>query len=629
MCGIVGVVDFSGARPDPETLQGAAALLARRGPDDAGWWGDECTGLAHRRLSILDTTAAGHQPMLSHDQRYVVVYNGEIYNFAALRDEIGADWPWCGHSDTEVLLAAYQRWGADCVHRFQGMFAFAIWDRQVKSLFAARDRFGVKPFYYAERNGALLFASRPRAIFALQPRLARIIDVQALRFQLEGGYIPAPYSFYRDIRKLGAGCRLFFDNRGLRSEHYWSPGSIATLPHEKPETKLLEELDALVVEAVRARMVSDVPLGVALSGGIDSSLVAAVMTRQSGAVLKSFTIGFAETGFDESSHAAAVAKFLGTDHHVEILRADDLLSLLPEFFREFDEPFFDSSAFPAMALYRLARRHVSVVVGGDGGDEIFGGYHYYRIVRALMPWYRLPLALRVSLSGLGRRLVSHHSMRLLTTAAACQDIVAAFAFMRSIAKDFPAVLDMDIDRQTIGMEALFRNAAGAFSVRLSPVELAMRLDMQHVLPEDYLQKLDLSSMAYSVEAREPLLDHHLAEWGMKLPLACKIRGRSNKYLLRQLAYRYLPREILDRPKQGFVVPIDQWLRTRLKDWAASLLHDRNLFARLPLNQRVLLDLFELHQSGKRNVHPLLWSALMALEYCRREQVGEVGDEDCH
>ena len=628
MCGIAGAVNFNGARPNQETLLGAAALLARRGPDDAGWWGDESAGLAHRRLSILDTSAAGHQPMLSHDQRYVVVFNGEIYNFVALRGELGAAWQWRSHSDTEVLLAAYQQWGADCVHRFQGMFAFAIWDRQAHTLFAARDRFGVKPFYYAERNGEFLFASRPRALFALQPAITRSIDVQALRFHLEGGYIPAPYSFYRDIRKLGAGCRLFFDCHGLRSEHYWSPGTIATSRQEKTEAELLEELDVLVRAAVRARMVSDVPFGIALSGGIDSSLVAAVMASQSSGPLKSFTIGFAETEFDESPHAAAVAKFLGTDHHTEILRADDLLALLPEFFREFDEPFFDSSAFPSMALYRLAKRHVSVVVGGDGGDEIFGGYHYYRLVHALAPWYRLPLWLRSSLSRLGR-LSSGHSMRLLAAAAARPDLVSAFAFMRSIAKDFPSVLTAEANRQTVSMETLFQHAVASFSAKLSPVERSMRLDMQHVLPEDYLQKLDLSSMAFSVEAREPLLDHHLAEWGMQLPLSWKIHGHSNKYLLRQLAYRYLPREMLDRPKQGFVVPIDQWLRTQLKDWASSLLHDRDLFARVPLDQQALLGLFELHQSRKRNVHPLLWSALMTLEFCRREQDGEVSDAGRH
>ena len=615
MCGIVGMVDFRG-RADPDTLRAAASTLQKRGPDDAGVWAEEIAGLGHRRLAIIDITPAGHQPMATPDGRYLIVFNGEIYNFADLRRELTTEGqPWRSNSDTEVILAAYAKWGVDCLARFHGMFALAIWDRQRKELFAARDRMGVKPFYYHHSHACFAFASRPRAVFVLKPALSPAIDEQALRFYLESGYVPAPLSIHREIRKLAPAHYLLVNADGIQVQRYWDFRAIAPEPSwlARSEPELLDELDELVSKSVRSRMVSDVPLGAFLSGGIDSSLVVALMAKHSAAPVKTFTIGFAENAYDESAHAEAVARHLKTEHHCERLRVDDLLALMPAFGEEFDEPFFDSSAFPVMAVSRLARRHVTVSLSGDGGDELFGGYHYYRIAEKLGAAFRLPDAVRGTIATLVGCL-PRHQFKLLAGALRQPDPVAAFAFARGIAKDYPQVLAADVAGRTRSMLDLFSDAAASFAPGLRPAEQGMRLDMLHTLPEDYLQKVDLASMAFSLESRDPLLDQDLVEWAMKLPLSWKLRGGQNKYLLRKLAYRHIPQPLIDRPKQGFAVPIDAWLRGPLRSWALERLNDSALFSRIPVEQGKALQLFRLHESGKRNVHPLLWAILMLLDF---------------
>ena len=620
MCGIVGVVDFK-AGADPVTVRRAADTLQKRGPDDSGVWTEGGTGLGHRRLSVIDISAAGHQPMVSRDERYVIVFNGEIYNFLELRRELDAGAaPWQSQTDTEVILAAYHQWGADCVKRFHGMFAFAIWDRQRKELYAARDRMGVKPLYYHQSAGSIAFASRPRALFVLQPALSRDIDEQALRLYLESGYVPAPHSIHRDVRKLAPAHYLLATAHGVKLERYWDFRAITpeTSWAQRAEPDLLDELDGIVTRSVRSRMISDVPLGAFLSGGIDSSLVVALMAKHSTAPVKTFTIGFDEAGYDESPHALAVARHLGTEHYCEQLRVNDLLDLMPVFAAEFDEPFFDSSAFPAMAVSRVARKHVTVSLSGDGGDELFGGYHYYLIAERLSALFGLPDAVRGAAAALAGALPQHR-LKLLAGALRQRDPVAAFAFARSIAKDYPQVLAPAVVQRTQSIYDLFAYSAASLAPGLSTGEQAMRLDMLHTLPDDYLQKVDLASMAFSLESRDPLLDQDLVEWAMKLPLAWKMRGSQGKYLLRKLAYRYVPQSILDRPKQGFAVPIDAWLRGPLKSWALERLNDRDLFAGVPLAQDKALALFRLHESGKRNVHPLLWAILMFLDFMAQQR----------
>jgi asparagine synthase (glutamine-hydrolysing) len=616
MCGIAGLVNFRGGI-SPEVVSAASDLLRARGPDDAGVWAKDGAGFGHRRLSIIDLSSAAHQPMVSADGRYVIVFNGEIYNFSEIRRELGEDsYPWGSRSDTEVILVAYIRWGPSFLLRLRGMFAFAIWDCNKRSVFAARDRMGVKPFYYHHSLGRLFaFASRPRAVMALDPGIPDEIDLQALRYFLEIGYIPAPHSYSSGIKKLPPGHFLIVDSRGMRLEKYWDFSTIEPNPTwaKRKLEDLLDELDEVVSESVRLRLVSDVPLGAFLSGGIDSSLVVAMMRRHSASPVETFTIGFQEKAYDESAHAKKVADHLGVRHHVEHLRTDDLLDLMPTFLSEYDEPFFDSSAFPTMAVSRLARRFVTVSLSGDGGDELFGGYHYYRIAQALDPFFRLPRPVRAACAKLVG-IFPTHRLRLLGAALKQESGAAAFAFSRSIAKDFGGVLGPEAMKATSSLRELFATAAARFPQGLSGAESAMRLDGLYTLPDEYLQKVDVASMAFSLEAREPMLDHRLVEWTMRLPLCLKLRGWVRKFLLRQLAYRYVPRKLLDRPKQGFGVPIDAWLRGSLRSWALERLNDKALFDDLPLDQAKTLELFALHESGARNVHPLLWAILVLIEF---------------
>lgn len=620
MCGIVGLINLLEC-VNPGLVREAANLLYKRGPDDTGIWAETNVGLGHRRLAILDLTPAGHQPMASPDGRYMIVFNGEIYNFMELRHQLGAsDSNWRSDSDTEVVLAAYAKWGVDCVKHFHGMFAFSIWDRRDKVLFAARDRMGVKPFYYHHSPNCLVFASRPRALWSLNRDFSSGIDEQALRFYLESGYVPAPYSIHRDIRKLPPAHYLLFGDKGLRIERYWDFRDITPEQswEKRGEEDLLDELDDIVSRVVRSRMISDVPLGAFLSGGIDSSLVVAMMAKHSSLPVKTFTIGFDEKNYDESAHARAASEYLGTEHYCEHLKVDDLLQLIPIFQEEYDEPFFDSSAFPTMAVSRLARQHVTVSLSGDGGDELFGGYHYYRIAQQLGPFFKFPKVWRnfaASLTGM----FPQHQLKLLSGALRQNDLAGAFAFARSIAKDFDGVMFPDVMGRTQGIHGLFSDASKAFPPGLHASEQGMRLDALFTLSDDYLQKVDVASMAFSLESREPLLDQELVEWGMRLPLKWKLRGATNKYLLRKLAYRYVPRDILDRPKQGFAVPIDKWLRGPLKEWAMERIESRELFEDIPLDQFKVRALFDLHLSGRRNVHPLLWAILMFLDFTAKQQ----------
>jgi asparagine synthase (glutamine-hydrolysing) len=557
--------------------------------------------------------------------RYVIVYNGEIYNFKDLREELGRDDnSWVSDSDTEVILAAYAAWGAGCVKRLNGMFAFAIWDRAEKVFFAARDRMGIKPFYYHASPRGFVFASRPRAIFALQPALSRSIDEQALRYHLECGYIPAPYSIHQEIRKLPPAHYLTAGTDGVRITRYWDSREI--VPDEALTRRnvedLVDELDGLLSDIVREHMVSDVPVGAFLSGGIDSSLVAAMMSKNSSKPVRTFTIGFQEKQNDESGYASDIAAHLGTQHECEHMRIDDLLELLPLYHQEFDEPFYDSSAIATMAVSRLARRHVSVALSGDGGDELFGGYHYYQIAQRLRTFYRLPSPMRGFMASCVGMLPGHRP-RLLSEAMRQKNSVASFSFTRSIAKDYQSVLNSDVLGRTQGIYDLFAAEAASYPGGLSPAEQGMRLDAAFTLPDDYLQKIDVSSMAFSLESRVPLLDHRLVEWAARLPLALKMRGCTNKYLLRRLAYRHVPRRLLDRPKMGFCIPLDRWMRGSLKAWAEERLADRALTSDLPLNWSVISDLWKLHQSGRRNAYPILWATIMLLEYVRHAERGVI------
>jgi asparagine synthase (glutamine-hydrolysing) len=618
MCGIAGQVNACGAYVDSGQLIAAINALEPRGPDGSGVWTERGVGLAHRRLAIIDTSDASAQPMHSSCGRFVMTYNGEVYNFRELREQIAAvrPWQWRSEGDTETVLAAYVTWGAACLQLLRGMFAFAIWDRESRQLFLARDRLGVKPLYYYAAGGRLLFASRPRAI-VVQTERSLPLDPAALRLYLDCGFIPSPLSYSTGLAKLQPGHYLEWSECTLRVSRYWQVPHFDVDTRELDEADLLDLLQQRIEDSVRLRLVSDVPVGVFLSGGIDSAVVAAVMSRTACGPIRSFTIGFREPEFDESAAARAVASHLGTRHHEDILSVQDLLGLVPAFVAAFDEPFADSSAIPMLALARLTRREVKVALSGDGGDELFGGYHYYRILAGLQRAYSVPQPIR-RVTGAAIRLLPSHASALLSSAIAQPDWIAGFAFMRSIRKDFGSVLLPDAEAAGIGIEKLYRDRLGG-ERPMDPVAGASYIDCGITLPDDYLQKVDVASMSFSVEAREPLLDHELVEWSMRLPTEWKLRGGTLKYLLRKLAYRFVPRGLLQGPKRGFRVPLDQWFRYELRDWARERIEARELYARVPLDIDAVRRLFNLHLSGRRNVAPLIWAVLVLLEFVSRER----------
>jgi asparagine synthase (glutamine-hydrolysing) len=616
MCGLAGIVAWNG-RPegDDGAMGRALAAMQARGPDGSGVWRDRLCELGHLRLAVIDLSTKASQPMRSDCGRYMIVFNGEIYNFAEVKAEIGADYPWQSASDTEVILAAYVRWGTACLARFRGMFAIAIWDSELAELFVARDRLGVKPLYFHAGEGVFAFASRPRALYHLLPNLSRQFDRQAIRYYLEAGYIPAPYSCHEAIRKLEPGHFLRVNAQGLSKQCYWSLDAIAPDPalESASEEALLDQLDALIDDSVRLRLVSNVPVGAFLSGGIDSSLVAAYMRKHASGPVKTYTVSFEDPQYDESVHAQAVADHLHTEHLCEQMSPASLLALMPTYLAEYDEPFFDYSAFPVMAVSRLARRHVTVSLSGDGGDEAFGGYHYYRIAQALSTLQRFPRLLRLGVAALVG-LLPGHKMRLLGSALKARDETSTFAFMRSVIKDFQQVLSPALREGTASLASLFAARRAAMPAGLSAAEAAMRLDLAFTLPDDYLQKVDVGSMAFSLEAREPLLDHPILEWAARLPLKWKLRGGINKYLLRQLAYRYVPKAILDRPKMGFGVPMGNWLRGPLLPWAQALLTDTPAMEALGLDAGAVRQLWDDHQRQAVQAQSCLWSILVLLQF---------------
>jgi asparagine synthase (glutamine-hydrolysing) len=615
MCGILGLFNSNGVPRRSEAFEAALDRLKLRGPDDSGLWQDECVLLGHRRLAIVDVSPTGHQPMATSDGRYVVVFNGEIYNHRELRPRLPRT-DWRGTSDTETLLEAYRTWGVDCLRHFNGMFAFGIWDRSERTLFVARDRMGVKPLYYFDHRG-FGFASRPGALRLLLGEDDFSIDPEALSAYLELGYIPGMLSFQRGVRKLPPGHYLLASARGVRQVRYWDFRSIKPDPavSRRSEDDLVEELDTLIRDAVKIRLMSDVPLGTFLSGGVDSALVVAGMKAAGVAHPKAFTIAFNEQSFDEGPAAAQAASLLGVDHIHETLDVNSLLELLPLYIQEYDEPFADSSAFPTMAVARLARRHVTVALSGDGADELFGGYHYYPLIDRMAPMLGWSPARR-QWAGTVLRTLPWHRTKLLAGALQCRDAVTLFRFLRSVGKDYAPLVSGDVLQSVAPSESLFEQWAVAFAPDLAASETAMRLDAGLTLPELFLQKVDVATMAFSLEARCPMTDYRLVEWAMRLPLRFKIREGRTKYLLRKVLARYLPDECVHRPKMGFALPLGPWLRGPLREWARDLIYDEQLMSRIPLDRRNVHELFRQHTSGERQVYPLLWSLLTLLCFVR-------------
>ena len=622
MCGILGIVDLNVPR-HVRNLNEASLLLKERGPDDCGVWNDESCALGHRRLSIIDLSNAGHQPMVSSNERYVCVFNGEIYNYNIIKKKLLAEtqnYKFKSNSDTEVLLESWCLWQERLLPMLDGMFVFAIWDKIEKTLHVARDRMGEKPLYYHFDGNLFAFASRPSAIFKLLPGLSKKYSSQGIRYFIESGYVPAPFSIHDKLKKLPAAKYLKFKNGKIDIHKYWSIDDVHPEYEwlNRKEDDLISELDVILNESVSKRMVSDVPLGAFLSGGIDSSLVVAIMSHLKNNPIKTFTIGFDEKNYDESIHASNVAKILDTDHYCKNLKVKNLQSLIPHFFKFFDEPFFDSAAFPTLAVSKLAKEHVTVCLTGDGGDELFGGYHYYNIMKNIEKLNNFPTILKSTITNV-ISILPFHQLKLLSTALQLSGPAEIFAFIRGISKDFESVFEREFLDQTFGLKDLFSNETMLLPNSLTYSEISMRLDSKYTLNDDYLQKTDVASMSYSLESRTPFLSPELIEWSCKLPEKFKVRGKNNKYLLRKLLYRYVPKTIVDRPKRGFGVPIDYWLRHDLKNWALEIINDTTSYNGLPIMKDKVLNLFKIHQKGVRNVHPLLWAILMLLQFNQRQQ----------
>lgn len=638
MCGIAGFWSFDPPRGDPEaTLRRMALALRHRGPDDEGYWWDPEAGIgfAHRRLSIIDLSPEGRQPMASANGRYVITYNGEVYNFPGLRRELeGHGVTFRGGSDTEVMLAAIECRGvADAVRQFAGMFAFALFDRQTGTLSLVRDRLGEKPLYYGWAGRTLLFGSEVKALRAHREWKGEI-DRDALALFLRHNYIPAPHSIYRGIRKVRPGAMLTFHVGEPMAEPretvYWSAREVAERgsAHQSvgSEDDLTNDLDALLKRVVRREMLADVPLGAFLSGGIDSSLIVALMQAQSDRPVRTFTIGFHEPAYNEAEHAKAVAQHLGTDHTELYVSFAEALAVVPKLPELYDEPFADPSQIPTFLVSQLARQHVTVSLSGDGGDELFGGYDRYLVGDRLRRWLR-PVP-RLARRGMAQ-VIRSWSPRQWDRGLGLVRVRSALGW--SVTGDrlhkLASILAGDSDRSMYrdlmshwnDGDPVTVDAREPATVLTDPDQWAavdglmpwmMYVDLVSYLPDDILVKVDRASMGVSLESRAPYLDHTVAEFAWALPLSLKVRRGQGKRILRRLLDRYVPRRLVERPKMGFGVPLDLWLRGPLKDWAAALLDPARLRREGYLQDKPITRKWNEHQSGTRNWQYPLWDALM-------------------
>ena len=650
MCGIAGFLDGRHFIPEEAAsiARGMADAVAHRGPDDAGVWLDGKVGiaLAHRRLAVIDVSPAGHQPMPSASGRYVIVFNGEIYNHLDLRRRLETRFPnacsWKGHSDTETLLAAVDCWGLEeALQAAVGMFAFALWDREDRTLYLIRDRIGEKPLYYGRQHGVFLFGSELKAL-AAHPAFARAIDRDALTLLLRNGYIPSPWSIDKGVRKLPAGTyvKIAADaaQKGVDElpdpQPYWSLRNVVEAGQARPfEWTPEDAADALhdvLLKAVRRQMVADVPLGAFLSGGIDSSTIVALMQAQSDRPVRTFTIGFDQPGYNEAEYAKAVAGHLGTEHTELYVSARDALDVIPRLPVLFDEPFADPSQIPTFLLAGMVRRRVTVALSGDGGDELFGGYdHYLQILRLRrvlshvpMPLCRLGAqAIETVLSRGPDRLLSHVFRRIPMGHGWLPLKAKAHKLARLMECRRPEQLYVRRISRWLNPDAVtvVRGASEPATILTEPAswphvpEFASRLmavDMLSFLSECILVKVDRAAMGVGLETRAPFLDHRVVEFAWQLPLSVKIRNGRPKWILRRVLDKYVPKRLVDRPKAGFLVPLAAWLRGPLKDWAEALLDERRLHAEGFFDPKPVRQKWNAHLSGHEQWDDHLWSILM-------------------
>jgi asparagine synthase (glutamine-hydrolysing) len=639
MCGIVGFLGHTGGpEPQIEILRRMSGALAHRGPDDEGLWHDAGAeiALAQRRLSIVDLSPAGHQPMASADGRYIIVFNGEVYNHAALRGELEEIGPqaWRGRSDTEVLLAAISQWGVKrALEKSVGMFAFALWDRKARRLTLGRDRLGEKPLYYARLGPSFAFASELKALRA-HPSWRQMIDRHSLALLLRHNYVPAPYSIYQDVQKLRPGHVLVLEDGAAEphSEAYWSPYEAAERAHAQPfrgsRADAVDTLDRLLRRSLEGQMMADVPLGAFLSGGIDSSTIVALMQSMSARPIRTFTIGFDVAGYNEAEHAKAVAAHLGTDHTELYVTEREAMEVIPKLPAIYCEPFSDSSQIPTYLVSQLARRDVTVSLSGDAGDELFSGYTRYEFAERF--WSRLsriprglrraaadlatlpPPAVYDRLAGPLMRLMPENRRQgrigdKVHKAADLLSLQTMDDVYRRLCSHWARPEDVVIGgREHPTMLSGFEPLPALDT----SVERMMYTDLTMYLPDDILVKVERAAKAVSLETRVPLLDHRIVEFALSLPLSILRADGVSKWPLRQLLYRHVPQNLTDRPKMGFGIPIDGWLRGALRDWAEDLLSETRLRREGYFEPAPIRKAWREHLSGRVNNQYLLWDILM-------------------
>ena len=640
MCGLVGFLGgVAGIGGDAALLLRMADTLIHRGPDDGGTWCDseQRIGFGHRRLAIVDLSPAGHQPMVSASDRYVIAFNGEIYNHLHIRaelDELGQALTWRGHSDTETLLVGIEAWGLEAtIKKSVGMFAIALWDRQTSTLTLARDRMGEKPLYYGwQGNGnkrVFLFGSELKALKA-HPAFAADVDREALCLLLRHNYIPAPYSIYRCIAKLEPGCLLSLSMEQPEPKiwKYWDAIEAARAGVAQPfvgtADQAVDALEVLAKDAVRQQMMADVPLGAFLSGGIDSSTVVALMQAQSSRPVRTFTIGFNEEAYNEAVHAKAVAQHLGTEHTELYVSPQQAMEVIPHLPSLYCEPFADSSQIPTFLVSQLAKQHVTVSLSGDAGDELFCGYNRYQITEQL--WRKLALV-PAPLRSLAARGITALSPTAWDSLAGIIPGAGRYAALGDkLHKGAGVLASATVDELYLGMVSHQRSPADwviggqeppTHLTGLRPeldglrvVERMMALDAISYLPDDILVKVDRAGMGVSLESRVPFLDHRVVEFAWSLPLNYKLREGQTKWPLRQVLYRYVPRALINRPKMGFGVPLHEWLRGPLREWAEELLDEARLAREGYFYPAPIRQIWAEHLSGRRNWMAQLWNVLM-------------------
>jgi len=640
MCGFAGIVTTASLRR--EALEAIAetmsAPIAHRGPDDKGSWTEPSAGVAFgfRRLAIIDLSVQGHQPMTSASGRYTLVFNGEVYNYERLRRPLEAEgWTFTGHSDTEVICAAFERWGIEAaVKQFVGMFAIAVWDASARRVSLIRDRLGIKPLFYYHRPGILTFGSELKALVA-GPDFDATLDENALAAYLRYLYVPAPQTIYRHARKLLPGHILSIDNVAESlpdSAAYWSLSEAYRIGRQNmfdgSDSEAVEELATLLGDAVRLRMHADVPLGALLSGGIDSSTVVALMQANSSRPTRTFSIAFPGTEYDESIHAARIAKRLGTDHTEMAVTGDDALAIVPQLPQLFDEPFADASQIPTYLVCKLARQDVTVALSGDGGDELFAGYDRYLQGEKIISRLRyVPSGVRRVASAAVGAASEQTWDRTYRTAARLIPSLAAHNRVGGKIRKFGNLLGYDSEEDMYRFllsawqnpeELLTKPGASRSRVEeelsktstMPLLDRMMLLDEQTYLPDDLLAKVDRASMAVSLEARVPLLDHRVVEFAWRLKPEHKVRNGRGKWLLRQVLYGLVEPELVDRPKMGFSVPVGDWLRGPLRDWAEELLFSNQVESRRYLQLGKTRPGWDRLQSGDDRAALSFWAVLM-------------------